>query len=262
MQNSKVIKQNQKLNPKEWDIKLIKKLEKIGMQNKYQEYLNLLNKKLKKVRIEENYEKMLFLPKHLPKTILLNPSKQDSKYQIFYLREEIIERLKQAQKKLPNGYHLWLANTTRTKKIVLELYAMYIKKFKSENPKMSIKEVDLKVRNILAVPDDPIPPGHMTGAAVDVLLADKNGNLLPMKIDKNKVPNEIQSFTFYPNLPKEQKKNRKILYETMSSVGFNNYFREFWHYSYGDAYWAVRRKNKVAIYGIPDKKLFEKPNLL
>lgn len=33
-----------------------------------------------------------------------------------------------------------------------------------------------------------------------------------------------------------------------------SYSREYWHYSYGDAYWAVRRKNKVAIYGIPQEK--------
>ena len=47
------------------------------------------------------------------------------------------------------------------------------------------------------------------------------------------------------------KNNRKVLVEAMASAGFRNYAREYWHYSYGDAYWAVRRKEKVAIYGIP-----------
>jgi len=245
----------------ELDLELIEKLEKIGTQNKYKEYLDVVNEELEKVRIEESGEPMFYLPQHLPKSIFLNPSKKDSKYQLFYLRKGIVDRLKYVQKTLPRGYHLWIANATRTEKIVKELYDIYIKRFQNEDPKLSHKEIDVKVRNILAMPDDSTPPGHMTGGAIDILLADKNGVRLPMKIDKNKVSNEVQSFTFYPNLPPEIKKNRKILYDTMVGVGFNNYFREFWHYSYGDAYWAVRRKKKVAIYGIPPKKLFEKKSL-
>lgn len=242
----------------ELDLELIKKSEELGKQNKYKEYLELINKELKKVRTEENGEHMLYLPKYLPKTIFLNPEKNATKYQTFYLREGIVNRLKYVQKSLPKGYHLWLANTTRTEKIVLELYNLYIKRFKKQDPQLSDEIVDLKVRNILAMPDDKTPPGHMTGGALDVILADDKGNKLPMKIDKTKVPTEIQSFTFYSNLPQKMKKNRKILYDAMVGVGFNNYFREFWHYSYGDAYWAVRQKKKVAVYGIPSKKLFKK----
>ena len=242
----------------EIDLKLTKKLEKRGKQNKYKEYLEQIDQEFKKVRTEENDERMLYLAKYLPKTIFLNSEKNAAKYQTFYLREGIIDRLKYVQKSLPKGYHLWLANTTRTEKVVLELYDLYIKRFKKQNSQLANEDVDLKVRNILAMPNDKIPPGHMTGGALDVILADDKGKKLPMKIDKKKVPTEVQSFTFYPKLPKEMKKNRKILYNAMISVGFNNYFREFWHYSYGDAYWAVRRKKKVAIYGIPSKKLFKK----
>lgn len=241
----------------EWDIELIKKLENLGKQNKYKEYLNTIDEAFERVEIHDNGEKMLYLPKHLPKTMFLNPDKEASKLQLFYLREGIIERLKRAQKKLPNGYHLWLANTTRTEKIVLKLYNKYIKEVKKNEPRLSNEEADLKIRNILAMPDDKIPPGHMTGGALDVILADDNGKKIPMKVSYEKISREVQSFTFYDKLPKEIKKNRKILYDIMIKVGFQNYFREFWHYSYGDAYWAVRRKNKIAVYGIPPKKLWE-----
>lgn len=242
----------------ELDLRLIERLTLLMEKNEYKNYLEVLDKALEKVVTQECGEKMLYLPKHLPKTIFLNPSEKDSKYQMFYLREGVVEKLKYIQKKLPKGYHLWLANTTRTEKIVMELYNIYIERFKKENPKLNDKQVDLKVRNILAMPGDLIPPGHMTGGAVDVLLANSEGERLPMKIDKKKVPNEVQSFTFYPDLPKELKKNRMLLYNSMLDAGFHNYAREFWHYSHGDAYWAVRRKKKMAIYGIPPKKLFEK----
>lgn len=252
------MKKYKKQKNSELDLELTKKLEKLGIQNEYEKFLETLNKELEKVHIEENGERMLYLPKYLPKTIFINSNKKDIEYQIFYLREGVVERLKQAQKKLPKGYHLWLANTTRTEEIVLKLYNKYIKRFKKNEPKLADKDIDLKVRNILAMPDDKTPPGHMTGGALDVILADNKGKKLPMKIDETKVPTEIQSFTFYPNLPEEMKKNRKILYDAMVGVGFNNYFREFWHYSFGDSYWAVRRKKKIAIYGIPKKNLFKK----
>ena len=201
---------------------------------------------------------MIYLPRNLPDTIFLNPEKEAAKVQVFYLREGIIKRLKQAQKNLPNGYHLWLANTTRTVEIVWNLYHKYIKEAKEKDPSLSDKEADLKIRNILAMPDDKIPPGHTTGGALDVILCDNKGKKLPMKVPYDEIPAEVQSFTDYQNLPGEILKNRKILYKAMIDAGFQNYFREFWHYSYGDAYWAVRRKKKIAVYGIPPKELWEK----
>jgi D-alanyl-D-alanine dipeptidase len=47
-----------------------------------------------------------------------------------------------------------------------------------------------------------------------------------------------------------------ILYKVMIKAGFSNFFREYWHYSYGDGYWAMKRKKKISIYNIP--KTFNK----
>ena len=43
--------------------------------------------------------------------------------------------------------------------------------------------------------------------------------------------------------------NRQLLLSSMRAVGFVNYSHEWWHYSYGDRYWAFRTNAPAAIYG-------------
>lgn len=251
----------------ELDIELIKRLRKLGKENKYQEYLDLLNQNLEKVKIEECNEKLLYLPKHLSKDIFIKPYdpkkvrevRDENEYKSkLFLRKGIIEKLNYAQNQLPLDFHLMIMDPLRTEEMVWNLYKYYFEKKKKENPKMKDEEIDRWLRNLLAMPDDPVPPGHMTGGAVDVILVDNQREKTPMEVDYQIIPKEEQKFTFCPGLPEEIKKNRQILYDTLTNAGFHNYFREYWHYSYGDPYWAVRRKDKIAIYGIPQKELFEK----
>lgn len=255
------------LNQNELDTELIEKLQKLGRENKYQEYLDLLNKNLEKVEIKECNEELLYLPKHLSKNIFIKPFdpekvtevENEEEYQNkLFLRKTIVEWLNYAQSNLPRGYHLFIIDPLRTESMVWKLYKKYFEKAKKEKPELSDKEIDLWLRILLAMPDDPVPPGHMTGGAVDVVLADDQKELVPMEIDYKIIPKENQKFTFCPGLPEEIIRRRKILYDTLTKIGFHNYSREYWHYSYGEPYWAVRRKNKTAIYGIPPQKLFEK----
>ena len=239
----------------ELDTELVGKLQKLGAENKYKEYLDLLNENLAKVEIEESNEELLYLPKYLSQDIFIKlvtdlKLEEDKNEQRLFLRKGVIERLNEAQKSLPQGYHLAIGDALRTEEIVLGLYRYYFDKKKKEEPGLSDEEIDLWLRNVLAMPDDPVPPGHMTGGAVDVSLADDKGEKIPLEVDKKVIPGDEQSFTFCPKLPADIKEKRKILYDALINVGFYNYSREYWHYFFGDAYWAVRRKTKKAIYGI------------
>lgn len=255
------------LNQNEMDTELSEQLEKLGKENGYQEYLDLLNKNLKKVKIHECNERLLYLPKHLSKDIFIKPFNPEKNTEVedeagyknkLFLRETVVKKLNRAQTLLPKGYHLVIMDPLRTEAMVWKLYKKYFEKAKKEEPELSDNEIDLKLRNLLAMPDDLVPPGHMTGGALDVVLADEQGELMPMETDCREIPKEKQRFTFCPGLPKKIIERRKILYDALTKIGFQNYFREYWHYSYGDPYWAVRRKNKKALYGIPSQKLFEK----
>jgi len=48
----------------------------------------------------------------------------------------------------------------------------------------------------------------------------------------------------------EAEEHRKLLVETMLGVGFSNCRDEWWHYSYGDAGWAVRFGQETCSYGL------------
>lgn len=243
----------------DWDSELISKLEKLGKENNFSGYLDLLNKNLEKVRVSDSNEKMLYLPRNLKDVFFkLTDLKVDvSVDERLYLRESVVKKLQKAQSDLPIGLHLLITDAYRSEALVWKLYHKYFQKLKEREPSLTDKETDLKLRNILAMPDDVVPPGHMTGGAVDVVLADSEGNEIPLKVSDEEIPREKQGFLDCPGLPKEISESRQILYRVMTEAGFNNYFREFWHYSYGDPYWAVRRTEKVAIYGVPVKELFE-----
>lgn len=226
-------------------------LLKVG---KEKEYLTKLDKFLLTVEIKDCGERMMSLKDVLPEDIFIDLV--DLKVEIggldrLKLREGVIDRLIQAQKSLPKGMHLVIRDAFRSKAVVESLYKRYIALI-IERDNITENEADIKVRALLAMPDDVVPPGHMTGGAVDVILAYDDKSRVPMEISEDLISRDKQTWTNCEGLPEEIKNNRLILLNAMADAGFHNYAREYWHYSYGEAYWAVRRKNKTAIYGIPN----------
>ena len=172
-----------------------------------------------------------------------------------FLRRGVVDRLNDAARSLPTGYSLIIRDALRTRRNVLDLYQKYSERLKAEKPTLSARDIDLEIRNVLAMPDSPVPPGHMTGGAVDVVLGDANGHRVDVELPADRMPRKLQAPTLCPGLPPELIERRTILHQAMTRHDFHNYFKEYWHFSYGDAYWAVRRKVKVAIYGIANAPL-------
>ena len=59
-----------------------------------------------------------------------------------------------------------------------------------------------------------------------------------------------RSETFAKGLVPLQKKNRKLLFRLITREGFVNAPTEWWHYSYGDQYWAAFYGKKQEIFGV------------
>ena len=96
-----------------------------------------------------------------------------------------------------------------------------------------------------------IPP-HSTGAAIDVYLVDDHGKPLDMGIhpkDWMKDKDGRLSLTNSKIISDEATSNRQIMSHVLSKVGFVNYPTEYWHWSYGDKYWAFVKQQPFAIYG-------------
>lgn len=243
------------------DEELVLKLRQLGRENRYKEYVDMLHEKLEQVILDELDEPLLRLEEHLdPKIaidladlpIALTKEEHDSR---LYLRKGIVERLNRVQASLPNEFRLCVRDPLRTEDIVWKLYHSYVEHAMKEQ---AIDEVtaDLYVRNMLALPDDPVTPGHMTGGAIDIVLLHADGSRAQMVIDYALIPRKEQMFTDCEGLPEHVVYHRQLLKTHMEQEGFLNYFREYWHYSFGDSYWAVRRKKKVAHYGLPKKRHF------
>tara|TARA_B100001059_G_scaffold122911_1_gene122824 strand:+ start:8091 stop:8753 length:663 start_codon:yes stop_codon:yes gene_type:complete len=72
--------------------------------------------------------------------------------------------------------------------------------------------------------------GHSRGSTIDVSLIDLTTN---KQIDMGTIYDffGIESSTFYPYISDLQKNNRMILYNVMSDNGFENYSKEWWHFT-------------------------------
>ncbi len=71
---------------------------------------------------------------------------------------------------------------------------------------------------------------HNRGAAVDLSLADKDGNLLDMGGAFDEF-SDVSHYS-YANISKEAKANRKVLRSIMVRAGFTPYESEWWHFDY------------------------------
>ena len=60
---------------------------------------------------------------------------------------------------------------------------------------------------------------------------------------------DLKLLILQKKLPNYLRKNRQVFFDVMKKAGFSNYEKEFWHWTYGDYYWAKRNKKPFAIYG-------------
>jgi D-alanyl-D-alanine dipeptidase len=56
-------------------------------------------------------------------------------------------------------------------------------------------------------------------------------------------------FTAAADIPRAARANRDLLISAMTTAGFVNYETEWWHWSYGDRYWAYLCANPPTRYG-------------
>jgi D-alanyl-D-alanine dipeptidase len=209
-----------------------------------------------KIPIRDNHEELVDLTKQ--KEIIYGPSpeiKNNTNYT--FLRKTVYEKLKEANTQLPKGVYFCLYEGYRSfslQKMLFEEQYQHVKLRHSDWPLTDIFNETTKLVSPVINQDGSknIPP-HATGAAIDVYLIDDNGKPLDMGIhpkDWMKDKEGRLSLTDSKNISKEAKTNRKIMSRVLTNVGFVNYPTEYWHWSYGDKYWAFVKKQPFALYGI------------
>lgn len=166
---------------------------------------------------------------------------------ISFIRQTVADMLSAAQRTLPNGLRLMIKEGYRniaTQERIFENYHNFLKK---EFPGLSDEELYKKASAYVAPPE--IVPPHSTGGAVDLTLMTADGLEVDMGTRFNADPLE-SDFSNFTNavVPKEIRTKRQTLINAMESVGFVNYPTEWWHWSYGDRYWAYMVGKPFALY--------------
>ncbi len=91
-------------------------------------------------------------------------------------------------------------------------------------------------------PDPTQPPPHSTGAALDLTIVDAHAKPLPMGTPIDHVGPESYPHFFADARASEAQtyhQNREILNRVMGTAGFQRLPCEWWHFSYGDQWWAL-----------------------
>jgi D-alanyl-D-alanine dipeptidase len=166
---------------------------------------------------------------------------------VSHARRSIAEKLVQAQALLPQGVRLLVKECHRPMWVQKKSWDGYCKFLKSLYPQWSDEQIYLECSKLNA-PLDVAP--HTTGGAVDLTLTNEKGEWLEMGTEFNASPLETAGATYTDaqNISELAKENRKLLVSVMTEVGFVNYPTEWWHWSYGDKYWALMTGQPFALY--------------
>jgi len=167
-----------------------------------------------------------------------------------FLRKTVAEMAERAARRLPRGYYLGLADAWRPFERQQRIYEFMLRSAKEAYPHRDFKSLRRTVCRWVAPTDQKAPPGHCTGAALDVWLLDEKGE--QVDVSSPYVDRFHAAPTYTLGLTEEALRNRMMLVETMLSEGFSNCRDEWWHYSYGDAGWAVRTGSPSCFYGRVD----------
>ncbi len=166
----------------------------------------------------------------------------------FLVRKTVADKLVCAGKSLPDHLFLLVKETLRPISFQKFIFNRRLSRLAAENPELP--ETNLIELNSMYIAP-PRVAGHPTGGAFDVTLCDAMRQELDLgcNYDEDEKSSSGRCFSFSENLPEEVKTNRGTLFNCLRDQGFINYPFEWWHWSYGDIYWAAINNEPHAIYG-------------
>ncbi|WP_371749068.1 M15 family metallopeptidase [Streptomyces sp. NBC_00280] len=167
------------------------------------------------------------------------------------LREGVARRLTRAARLLPEGLRLLVTEGYRPLALQQRYFDRYESELRAAHPDWS--EPYLRTRTSRSLSPPEIGP-HVAGAAVDLTLCTDSGTELDLGTPVNASPEESDGacYTAAPGISPTARDNRRTLSAALTTAGLANYPTEWWHWSYGDRYWALTTGAPAALYGPAD----------
>jgi D-alanyl-D-alanine dipeptidase len=166
----------------------------------------------------------------------------------FLVRQSVADKLIVAAQTLPNNLHLLVKETLRPLSFQKFIFNRRLDRLATERPELQEGQLVELTSKFIA---PPWVAGHPTGGAFDVTVCHDNGQEVEMgcAYDEDEKASQGRCFSFAENLTEQAKQNRNTLFDCLTRQGFVNYPFEWWHWSYGDKYWAAVTNSPFALYG-------------
>ena len=170
-----------------------------------------------------------------------------------HVRAGLATRLLQAEEALPRGTHLLLIEGYRPPARQRLYFDEYLSSLREATPEADEERLRMLTSRYVSPPE--IAP-HSAGAAIDLTLCTGDGTELDLGTRVNATPEESAGacYTDHPSVGGEARRNRVALAGALHAAGLVNYPTEWWHWSYGDRYWALETGAPSAIYGAVNRR--------
>jgi D-alanyl-D-alanine dipeptidase len=164
------------------------------------------------------------------------------------VRSGLADRLRTADRSLPHGTRLHVVEGFRARASQQAIIASYSASLRRTSPDLTDDDV-ARLSSRFVAPLDIAP--HVAGAAVDVTVVGRRGQALDLGTEVDATPELSDGACYFDarNISAEARVNRSVLAAALRSAGLVNYPTEWWHWSYGDPYWAHVTGAHHAVYG-------------
>lgn len=157
------------------------------------------------------------------------------------VRRGLVDRLRAARAALPEGVDLVVLDGWRSRGFQAALREHYLS-----------TQGDIGTQYVAAVDDDALRAGHTTGGAVDVTLGWR-GVPLALGTDYDAFTALAHPAAFERAGADERVRDlRRLLAAVMTDAGFAPYPVEWWHWSWGEQWWAAVTGSPQAHYDVVD----------
>ncbi|MFB9314089.1 M15 family metallopeptidase [Nocardioides plantarum] len=164
------------------------------------------------------------------------------------VRRGLADRLARAADRLPAGIGLRVVEGHRSAADQEAIVASYSAELRTLHP--GIDDASLRVLTSRFVSPLEVAP-HVAGAAVDLTLVDACGEDLDLgtPIDATPEQSDGRCWTAADGIGADARAHRDLMAHALGGAGLVNYPTEWWHWSYGDRYWALSTGADHALYG-------------
>ncbi|MBP1154190.1 MULTISPECIES: M15 family metallopeptidase [unclassified Paenibacillus] len=213
------------------------------------------------IPIDESHEKLVSL-EALSERIILRPFYHAIKIPTAingaYARQGVAKRLVEAAERLPSDLKIVVFDAWRPVTVQQYLYDNFRAKLIQDYPHVKGQELEALVAQFVSKPSlDPLKPSpHVTGGSVDVSLAYANGDLLDMGTafddftEKSETAYYESQEYVLDDMSLHCRDYRRLLYDSLIGTGFTNYDKEWWHYDFGNQFWARKSGAEKASYSV------------